>query len=255
MSDTQLEQALQLARGQLAPGGVLRAAINLGNTVLAQRGADNGELSGELSGVSVDLARELAARLGVEVQFVTFDAAGKVFEALASNAWDVAFLAIDPTRGEQIAFTPPYVLIEGAYMVREASPLRRSEQVDRSGVRITVGAGSAYDLYLTRTLKEVQIERYATAAEAFEVFVTQGFDAAAGVRQVVSRYASTHEGLRVLDDSFMTIRQAMGVPKERADAASALAVFIEDMKANGSVADSLARSGQTAAAVAPPAAP
>ncbi|WP_168791119.1 ABC transporter substrate-binding protein [Paraburkholderia aromaticivorans] len=250
MSDVQLQQALQLAREQLAPGGVLRAAINLGNTVLAQRHADNGELSG----VSVDLARELAARLGVEVRFVTFDAAGKVFEALASHAWDVAFLAIDPTRGEQIAFTPPYVLIEGGYMVRKESPLRRSEQVDRSGVRITVGAGSAYDLYLTRTLQEAQIERYATAAEAFASFMTQGFDAAAGVRQVVSRYASTHEGLRVLDDSFMTIRQAMGVPKDRTEAASALAVFIEDMKANGSVADSLARSGQTAAAVAPPAA-
>ncbi|MDR3386103.1 MAG: transporter substrate-binding domain-containing protein [Rudaea sp.] len=170
MSDAQLEQALQQAREQLAPGGVLRAAINLGNTVLAQRSVDNGELSG----VSFDLAHELARRLGAELQFVTFEAAGKVFEALANDAWDVAFLAIDPTRGEQIAFTPPYVLIEGAYMVREESPLQRSEQVDRSGVHITVGAGSAYDLYLTRTLKEAQIERHATAAEAFEAFVTQG---------------------------------------------------------------------------------
>ncbi|MFM0176145.1 transporter substrate-binding domain-containing protein [Paraburkholderia sediminicola] len=250
MSDAQFHQALQSAREQLAPGGVLRAAINLGNTVLAQRRVDNGELSG----ISVDLARELAARLDVEVQFVTFDAAGKVFEALASNAWDVAFLATDPTRGEQIAFTPPYVLIEGAYMVREESRLQYSEQIDRAGARITVGAASAYDLYLTRTLKEAQIERYATAAEAFEAFLTQGFDAAAGVRQVVSRYVSTHEGLRVLDDSFMTIRQAMGVPKDRTEAASALAVFVESMKEQGRIADSLARSGQTVAVVAPPAA-
>jgi polar amino acid transport system substrate-binding protein len=146
------------------------------------------------------------------------------------------------------------VLIEGAYMVRDESPLQRSEQVDRSDVKVTVGAGSAYDLYLTRTLKEAQIERRATAAEAFEAFVTQGFAAAAGVRQVVSRYASEHVGLRILDDSFMTIRQAMGVPKDRAEAASALAVFIEEMKAQGSIAASLARSGQTAAVVAPPAA-
>ncbi|HEX3637804.1 MAG TPA: transporter substrate-binding domain-containing protein [Paraburkholderia sp.] len=250
MSDAQLEQLLQRGREQLAPAGVLRAAINLGNTVLAQRSAGNGELGG----VSVDLARELATRLGVEVKFVTYEAAGKVFEALASHAWDVAFLAIDPARGEQIAFTPPYVLIEGAYMVREASPLQRSEQVDRNAVRVSVGAGSAYDLYLTRTLKEARIERHASAAEAFEAFIAQGFDAAAGVRQVVSRYASTHEGLRVLEDSFMTIRQAMGVPKDRPEAAAALAVFIEEMKAQGRIADSLARSGQTAAAVAPPAA-
>jgi polar amino acid transport system substrate-binding protein len=245
MSDTQLRQA----RRQLAPNGVLRAAINLGNTVLAQRSGENGELSG----VSVDLARDLAMRLEVDVQFVTFDAAGKVFEALARNEWDVAFLAIDPSRGEQIAFTPPYVLIEGAYMVRDTAPFRRSEQVDRSGVRLSVGAGSAYDLYLTRTLKEAQIERHATAAHAFAAFVTHGLDAAAGVRQVVTQYASTHEGLRVLDDSFMTIRQAMGVPKGRAEAAAALAVFIEEMKAQGRIAASLARSGQTAAAVAPPA--
>jgi polar amino acid transport system substrate-binding protein len=245
MSDAQLRQA----RYQLAPNGVLRAAINLGNTVIAQRAGENGELSG----VSVELARELSKRLGVDVQFVTFEAAGKVFEALADDAWDVAFLAIDPLRGEQIAFTPPYVLIEGAYMVRDTAPFQRSEQVDRSGVRVTVGAGSAYDLYLTRTLKEAQIERHASAADAFEAFVAHGIDAAAGVRQVVSRYASTHEGLRVLDDSFMTIRQAMGVPKDRTDAAAALAVFIEEMKAQGYVAAALERSGQTAAAAAPPA--
>lgn len=248
MIDTQLQQALLHAHEQLAPGGVLRAAINLGNPVLAQRSAE----TGELSGVSVDLASDLATRLGVDVQFVTFDAAGKVFEALASNAWDVAFLAIDPTRGEQIAFSPPYVLIEGAYMVREESRLQRSEQVDRSGVRITVGAGSAYDLYLTRTLKEAQIERYPSAADAFEAFVTQDLDAAAGVRKVVSRYASAHAGLRVLADSFMTIRQAMGVPKHRTEAVAALAVFIEEMKAQGRIAASLVNSGQTAAAVAPP---
>lgn len=251
MGAAQLEQLLQNAREQLAPGGVLRAAINLGNTVLAQRSAENGELGG----VSVDLARDLASRLGVEVQFITYEAAGKVFDALAAHAWDVAFLAIDPTRGEQIAFTSPYVLIEGAYMVRDASPIQRSEQVDRGGVHVTVGAGSAYDLYLTRTLKEAQIERHATAVDAFEAFVTRGLDAAAGVRQVVSRYALAHEGLRVLDDSFMTIRQAMGVPKDRTEAAAALTVFIEVMKAQGRIADSLARSGQTAAAVAPPAAP
>jgi polar amino acid transport system substrate-binding protein len=233
------DPSLQAARQQLAPTGVLRAAINLGNTVLAQRSADGNELTG----VSVDLARELARRLGVEVAFSTYEAAGKVFEALASNAWDVAFLAIDPARSEQIAFTPPYLLIEGAYMVRNDAPFRHSDEVDRSGVHITVGAGSAYDLYLTRTLRQAQIERHATAADAFHAFATGGFEAAAGVRQVVQHYASAHEGLRVLDDSFMTIRQAMGVPKDHAEAAVALTAFIEEMKAQGNIVGSLQRSG------------
>ena len=247
MSGVQSHTASQTALRQLAPHGVLRAAINLGNTVLAQRASE----TGELSGVSVDLATELGQQLGVEVQLVTFDAAGKVFEALATGGWDVAFLAIDSLRGEQIAFTPPYVLIEGAYMVRNDSRAQKSADIDRPGAQITVGAGSAYDLYLTRTLKHAQIERHATAADAFDAFVTRRLSAAAGVRQVVSRFAATHDGLRVLDDSFMTIQQAMGVPKAHTEAAAFLSTFIGNMKAQGRIARSLQQSGQTAAVVAP----
>ena len=133
---------------ELAPTGRLRAAINYGNPVLAQRGP-----GGEPRGVSVDLARELARRAGVELEVVPFDAAGKVFEAAKSGSWDIAFLAVDPVRAADIAFTSPYVLIEGSYMVRQDSPLRAPGEVDREGVRVAVGRGSAYDLYLTRTLK------------------------------------------------------------------------------------------------------
>ncbi|MEF7613620.1 transporter substrate-binding domain-containing protein [Aquincola sp. MAHUQ-54] len=97
----------------LAPSGRIRCAINLGNSVLAQRDPSGGKLRG----VSVDLARALGERLGVEIELVLFDAAGKVFEAMASGAWDVAFLAEDPKRASHILFTLPYLGIEGAYMV------------------------------------------------------------------------------------------------------------------------------------------
>ena len=136
-------------RSELAPSGKLRAAINFGNPVLAQKDP----ATGEPSGVSVDLARELGRRLGVPVELVTFDAAGKVFDALKTGAWDVAFLAIDPARASEIAFTAPYVVIEGTYLVPADSPLRTIGDVDREGVRVAVGNKSAYDLYLTRTLK------------------------------------------------------------------------------------------------------
>ena len=155
------------ARTQLAPTGTLRAAINYGNGVLAQRDPS----SGELRGVSVDLSRELGRRLGVPVQLVPFDAAGKVADAARTGAWDIAFVAIDPARARDISFSPPYVVIEGGYMVPAGSHLRTIEDVDRDGVRLAVGNKSAYDLYLSRTLKHAKLVRAPTSPEAPGLFL------------------------------------------------------------------------------------
>jgi polar amino acid transport system substrate-binding protein len=235
----------------LAPGGKLRAAINLGNSVLAQTDA----ATGEPKGVTPDLARELGRRLGVAVEFITFDAAGKVFDAAKSGAWDIAFLAIEPVRAAEIEFTAPYVLIEGTYMVPAASPLHTVADVDRPGIRIAVGVGSAYDLYLTRTIKNATIVRAAAGGgrEMIDLFVKDKLEVAAGVRQPLAAYAATHPQVRVMDGRFMDIRQAMGTPKGRSAGARYLAAFVEDVKASGFVADALKRSNQSAA-VAPPAA-
>jgi polar amino acid transport system substrate-binding protein len=105
----------------------------------------------------VDLARALAARLGVELELVLFESAGKVVDAARSGTWDIAFVAIDPARGQDLLQSPPYLMIEGAYLVRADSPIRRNEDVDREGIRIAVGKGSAYDLYLARTLKHARL--------------------------------------------------------------------------------------------------
>jgi polar amino acid transport system substrate-binding protein len=234
---------------QLAPTGSIRAAINYGNPVLAQKDED----TGEPRGVSADIAREVSLRVGIALRFVAFDAAGKVFAALAEEAWDVAFLAIDPNRAREIDFTAPYVIIEGTYMVRQESPLRAIEQVDRSGVRVAVGAGSAYDLFLTRTLKQAQIVRAPTGAEAIELFLREGLEAVAGVKSPLQRFAKDRAHLRVMDGRFMTIEQAMGVPKGRAAALVYLQDMLEVLKAGGFVADALQRSGQHDARVAPPA--
>jgi polar amino acid transport system substrate-binding protein len=233
----------------LAPTGKLRAAINFGNPVLAQRDP----AGGASRGVSVDLAHELGRRLGVPVELVTFDAAGKVFDALGTGAWDVAFLAIEPARAAQIAFTAPYVVIEGTYLVPASSPLRAIADVDREGVRIAVGNKSAYDLYLSRTLKRAQIIRAPTSAGAIELFAKDRLEAAAGIRQPLVQYARAHPGFRVMDGRFMAIEQAMGTPRGRAAGARYLREFIEEMKASGFIARSLERSGQGDATVAPPA--
>ena len=234
---------------ELAPTGRLRAAINFGNPVLAQK--DPG--TGEPRGVSADLARELARRLGVPVEFVGFDVAGKVFEAAKAGVWDIAFLAVDPARATEIDFTAPYVVIEGTYMVRTDSPLRRVEDVDREGVRVAVGNKTAYDLYLTRALKRAQLVRAPTSRAAIELFLAEKLDAAAGVKQPLVHFARTHPELRVMEGRFMAIEQAMGTPKGREAGLRYLREFVEEMKASGFVAEALARSGQGDATVAPPA--
>jgi polar amino acid transport system substrate-binding protein len=235
------------ALNELAPSGILRAAINFGNPVLAQKNPE----SGEPCGVSVDLARELAKRLGVPIQMVLFDAAGKVFEAARSNAWDIAFLAVDPVRAEEILFTAPYVLIEGTYIVRDASPFHAIEEFDRPGVRIAVAKGAAYDLFLTRTIKHAELVRHETSTGAMELFVDGGLEAAAGVKQPLVEFARTHSGLRVIEGRFMSIQQAMGTPKGRPAAREFLQSFIEEMKRTGFVSSALERSGQRGAGVAP----
>ena len=234
---------------ELAPTGKLRAAINYGNPVLAHRDP----ATGEPRGISADLAREIGKRLGVPVEFVTFDAAGKVFDAMASAAWDVAFLAIEPARSVQIDFTAPYVIIEGVYVVPVNSPLRSVGDVDREGVRIAVGNKSAYDLYLTRTLKRAQLVRAPTSPAAVELFVKDRLEAVAGVKQPLVQFAKSDPNVRMIDGRFMAIEQAIGTPRGREAGARYLRGFVEEMKALGFVAAGLARSGQVDAAVAPPA--
>src|SRR6185312_45352 len=233
----------------LAPTGKLRAAINFGNGVLAQKGPN-----GEPRGISAELAAELGKRLGVPVEYVPRQAAGKVFELLSTEGADVGFIAIEPARAAQVTFSPPYVIIEGTYMVRRDSPLKDVGDVDRPGIRIGVGLASVYDLYLTRTLKHAVLVRNTVggAAAGIEPFIEQKLDAAAGVRAPLDDYAKAHPEMRVMKGAFEEIRQAMGTQKGKPAGAAYVRGFIEEMKASGFVADALKRSKQTSATVAPP---
>ena len=236
------------AAAELASTGKLRAAINFGNPVLAHRGA-----SGEPLGVSVDLAREAARRLGVPVELVTFTAAGDVVSALKSRNVDLGFVAIDPVRGADLDYTAPYVIIEGAYLVRADSTLQSNDQVDRAGTRIAVGRNSAYDLFLTREIKQATLVRVPGSPKVVDEFLAQKLEVAAGVKQQLEMDAKrVGGGVRLLPGRFMVIEQAMGVPKGRTAAQAWLSAFIEEMKRSGFVADALKRHRIEGAAVAPP---
>ena len=230
------------------PTGKLRASINLGNPILANKDP----ATGQLFGVSIDLARGFAKLLGVDIELVVFDAAGKSVDAVRDEQADIGFFAIDPLRGEGISFTAPYVLIEGSYLVSESSPLQSNDEVDRLGNRVAVGEGSAYDLFLTREFKQAEIVRAPTSPTAVDVFVEQKLEVAAGVMQQLEGDLKRFPGHRLLPGRFMIIRQAMGTPKSRGDeAAKFLAQYVEEMKASGFVGDALNRHGIKGASVAP----
>jgi polar amino acid transport system substrate-binding protein len=234
-------------RSDLAPTGTLRAAINFGNPVLAQKDPD----TGEPRGVSVVLATELARRLGVPHSFTAFEAAGKAFAALKAGTVDVAFLALEPERAADVAFTAPYVVIEGTYLVRAASQLHRIDEFDQPGIRIATGLNAAYDLFLTRTLKHAELVRASTSAGAVDLFLERGLEAAGGVRQPLEQVARERGGLRVIQGRFMAINQAMCMTPGRPAGLGYLTSFVEDAKSSGLVGTGLAESGQESGLTAP----
>lgn len=237
----------QIITAILCPTGTLRAAINLGNPILANLNP----ATNQPFGVSVDLAQELAKRLGAELELVVVTGAAKSVAALNDHNADVGFFAIDPLRGAEIAFTAPYVLIEGCYLVPNDSTIQTNADVDQAGVRVAVGTGSAYDLFLTRELKAAQIVREADVSAVVDAFLTQKLEVAAGIKQQLEGVAAQKPGLRLLDGRFMVIEQAMGVPKRfGAEAAAYVSVFVEEMKASGCVAQAMARHGIKGASVA-----
>lgn len=217
----------------LAPTGVLRASINLGNPVLAHGTPDNP------AGVTVDIAREIAARLGLPVEFVCFDAARKSFEAMKDGRADLCFLAIEPAREAEVAFTEPYVVIEGVFAVPVDSAITTVADVDQPGVRIGVKQGSAYDLYLTRTLQHAVVVR---GDEGVEVFREQELDVAAGIREPMTAFAAANADVRLLDERFMEIRQAVGTTKSRRpETVRFLREVVAELRESGFVARSLGR--------------
>ena len=234
-----------------APTGVLRASLNVGNPVLA-----NLDSQDKPFGISIDLANELGKKLGVPVELIVNKSAGKSVETMESGRADIGFFAVDPERGKEIAFTSPYVLIEGFYLVRTDSNIQTNAQVDVAGKKVVVGKGSAYDLFLTRHLKQAEIIRATSSQAVVPDFLSQNIEVAAGVKQQLEMDTKGVAGVRLLPERFMVIRQAMGVPKDRGpEAALFLRQFVEEMKAKGAINASMIAHHIEGAGVAPAADP
>jgi polar amino acid transport system substrate-binding protein len=235
-------------RSQLAPTGKLRVGVNMGNFLLTAKDT----ATGEPRGVAVDLGRELGKRVGVPVEIIPYPNPGALADAAKSGVWDVGFLAAEPQRANEIDFTAAYVEIEATYLVPPGSPLKTIADVDREGVRIAISAKSAYDLYLTRTLKHAQLVREQGADGAFKRFVADKLEALAGLKPRLLIDHDNLPGSRILDGRFTAVQQAIGTPKGRPAGARYLRDFVADIKASGLVAQAIAKNnvrGLTVAAI------
>jgi polar amino acid transport system substrate-binding protein len=235
---------------ELAPTGVLRAAINMGNFLLVTGRTP----SGDPEGVAPDMAREIAQRLGVPVKYVPYARPGELADAAGSGVWDIGLIGAEPQRAQKIDFTPAYVEIEATYLVPAGSPLKAIAEVDRAGLRIAVTARSAYDLWLERNIKQAQLVRFEGGDQTFEQFSAQKLDALAGLRPGLLGYAAKLPGSRILDGQFTAVQQAIGTARENTAGAAFLRDFVAEAKASGLVARLIERHGVTGRlTVAPPA--
>jgi polar amino acid transport system substrate-binding protein len=230
-------------RSELAPTGKLRVGINYGNFLLVNKD--------RASGIAVDLGREIGRRLGVAVELVTYEAAGKLADGVKTGAWDVAFLGAEPQRANEIAFTAAYLEIPATYLVPAGSRIRAIEEVDREGVRIAVAQKSAYDLYLSRNLKHAQLVRAEGIQGSYDLFIAQKLEVLSGLKPRLVTDAEKLPGSRVLDGQFTAVQQAIGTPKSRVAGAKYLREFAEEAKASGLVAEAIARHGVRGVSVAP----
>lgn len=237
------------AKSELAPSGTLRVGINYGNFLLVTSGPN----ATEPRGPAPDIARELAKRLGTPIEFVQFDTAGKLADGVKTNMWDVAFLGAEPLRANEIAFTAAYLEIPSTYLVPAGSPIRTVADVDKEGVRIAVAERSAYELYLTRTIKHAKLVYAKGIDGSYELFVKDKLEALAGLKPRLMSDVQKLPGARILDGQFTGVQQAVGTAKARTAGAEYLKQFVEDVKASGFVGEAISRNGVEGVTVAPPA--
>ena len=217
---------------ELAPTGVLRAAINMGNFLLV-----TGRTSaGDPEGVAPDMAREIASQLGVPVAYVPYARPGELADAAGSGVWDIGLIGAEPQRAEKIAFTPAYVEIEATYLVPAGSPLQTIADVDKRGRRVGVTARSAYGLWLENNYKEGELLQFDNAEAALKAFDGEKLDTYAGLRPGLIDLQKARPGSRILDGQFTAVQQAVGTARSNAAGATFLRDFVEEAKKSGLVA-------------------
>ena len=226
---------LDKIRAELAPSGILRAGINLSNFLLVTDKTPEGDPIG----VSPDMARAVADRLDVQVEYITFASPGELADAAVEDAWDIGNIGAEPERAKTIAFSAAYAEIEATYLLPAGSLIQSVDEVDREGVRIGVYGRSAYGLWLADNIKNAELVKTDGVDASFDIFVEQGLEVMAGLRPRLITDVAKLPGARILDGQFTAVQQAIGTKPERVASAAFLREFVEEAKASGLVADLL----------------
>jgi polar amino acid transport system substrate-binding protein len=232
---------------ELAPTGVLRAGVNMSNMLLVTGRSP----SGDPEGVSPDMAAEIAKRLGVPVVYVKYGKPSLLADAAGTDAWDIGLIGAEPARAEKIAFTAAYCEIEATYLVPENSPFKTAAEVDRSGARISVKRGTAYDLWLERNIKHATVLRSDTDDGPINQFVAEKLEAMASLRPALLEDVEKVPGTRILPGNFTAVQQAIGTAKKNAAGAAFLSDFVAEAKSTGLVARFIEKHQVSGLSVAP----
>lgn len=245
-----LLSATAVSADDLVPTGTLRATFIANNPVQAVTDAK----SGEVSGPAADLGRELARRLGVPFTIKGVPGVQPVIDSVKNGEAEIGFVAFDPVRAAQVDFSQPYSLAQNTYLVREGSPIRSVADVDRPGMHIGVGLNDAGDYFLTRTLKNAELRRNpgGDLAVALRQLEASEIDAYAANRQRLHAFVATHPGLRLVPDNFYGVEQSIVVAKGNTALLTHVERLIEETRASGFIAATIARAGLVGVDVAPP---
>ena len=238
---------MNLIASELAPKGVLRVGINLSNFLLVSGRKKNGDPKG----IAPDLAAEIARDLDINVRYICFETPRELADAAVEQSWDIALIGREPERAQRINFTGAYIQIDATYLVFEESDIRNILDIDRVGVSVAVAEGTAYDLYLTRTLKNARLVRASGLDGAYELFSGERLDALAGLRPALSENLRALNNARILDGGFTVVQQAIGVPVERTTGYDYLSAYIENAKASGLISALISKYGVEGVTVAP----
>ena len=226
-------------KAQLAPHGVLSAAVYLGNFLLVTGRSS----TGEPSGIAPDVCRAIAKRLGVDLALTGYETQDEVVEAAASGRCGIVLVGSDPARAQKVTFTPAYVELEATYLVPDDSPIQNISQVDQPGVRIASFFKSAYDLWLQRNLQHATLVHADGLEASNQLFISEKLDALAGLKTGLVTFSNKTPGMRILEGQFTGIQQAIATQKSNIESVQFLSNCVDDFILSGLIADLIRQHG------------
>jgi len=220
-------------KDEIAPTGKLRVAIGIS----AAGGAfwSNKTESGGYSGVPVDLGKEMAAQLGVPVEYVAYQNSGQITDAASKSVWDVTFLPQDPERETKMSFGPTYEVADATYIVKAGSPVKDFATLDQDGVKVAAVNNTTTMRGAQAHLKHAKVTGYQTYDEIFNLLKNGEIDAFALSRDQLNAMSKKIPGTKVLDETFKKTVTAVAVPLNHPQSMAFVTKFMKDAIGNGTV--------------------